>query len=415
LYYIGIHREQLAALIDADSGTTTLVGDELDIDHEIWAGPTPLLAELAEQSGITTVTPLSQLSQLLGEAQKKNRKVHYFPQFRAENTLALADYLGIKISELESQTSLELVRAIIDQRCIKSELEIQALEDTFQVTKEMHKTAMQAVRSGMRESELCANVEKVSSSHGCTTSYSTICTKHGQILHNHDHSNILKNGDLVLLDAGAESPFGYATDITRTFPVSGKFSTLQRDIYSIVCTAQKTGIEAVAPGKTYKEIHLAASKIVAEGLVDLGFLKGASEDIVAAGAHALFFPHGLGHLLGLDVHDMENLGEELVGYGKKQKRSRQFGLNYLRFAKELLPGMTLTVEPGIYFIPALMHKWHKENKHRQFVNYEKAESYGDFGGIRIEDDVLVTASGSRVLGKPIPKEIVEIEALMGGR
>jgi Xaa-Pro aminopeptidase len=279
----------------------------------------------------------------------------------------------------------------------------------------MHRCAMEKVRLGMRESELCGLVEAVCISHGCATPYATILTKNGQILHNTDHSNTLQAGDLVLMDAAAESPIGYATDITRTFPVNGQFTSFQKDVYSMVLAAQKAGIQAVKPGKTYKEIHLAASRVIAEGLCQLKLFKGIPESIVEAGAHALFFPHGLGHLLGLDVHDMENLGEELVGYDKTHPRSRQFGLNYLRFAKELVSGMTLTVEPGIYFIPALIRKWHAEGKHKEFVNYDEISSHLNFGGIRIEDDVLVTETGSRVLGNPIPKEIDEVEGLMAGK
>jgi Xaa-Pro aminopeptidase len=245
---------------------------------------------------------------------------------------------------------------------------------------------------------------------GAGTAFPTILTKNGQILHNHEHGNRLKKGDLLVVDAGASSPMHYAADITRTIPIGGKFSGRQLDVYDIVLAAQEAAIKAMRPGIKFRDIHLQTARIVAGGMKSIGLMKGDTEEAVLQGAHALFFPHGLGHMLGLDVHDMENLGEQNVGYDDSVQRSQQFGLAYLRMAKDLRPGYVMTVEPGIYFIPALIDLWHKEGKFLDFIAYDKLEAYRDFGGIRIEDDVLITKDGRRVLGRPIPKKPDKIAA-----
>jgi Xaa-Pro aminopeptidase len=274
----------------------------------------------------------------------------------------------------------------------------------------MYETAMRMAQPGVYEKDIAGRIDGIAIAAAGATAFPTILTKNGQILHNHDHRNKLKKGDLVVVDAGAESPRHYAADITRTVPVGGKFSARQLEIYEIVLEAQETAIRAIAPGVPYKQVHLKVARTIAAGLRAVGLMKGDAEEAVAQGAHALFFPHGLGHMLGLDVHDMENLGENYVGYDETVERSKQFGLAYLRLAKELRPGYVLTVEPGLYFIPALIDKWKKEKKFRNFIAYEKLERYKTFGGIRIEDNVLVTKDGGRVLGKPIPKAPAKVEA-----
>ncbi|MDP2915751.1 MAG: M24B family metallopeptidase, partial [Candidatus Aminicenantes bacterium] len=295
------------------------------------------------------------------------------------------------------------------QRSLKSEDEIAEIETALKTTYKMYITAMHMAQPGIWEKDIAGRVDGLAIADGGATAFPTILTKNGQILHNHAHGNLLKKGDLLVVDAGAESPLHYAADITRTIPVGGKFTAKQNDVYEIVLSAQETAIQAIKPGLKYREIHLATARVIAHGMKSLGLMKGDIEEAILQGAHALFFPHGLGHMLGLDVHDMENLGENHVGYDDTVQRSKQFGLAYLRLAKELKPGFVLTVEPGIYFIPALIDKWKKEGKFTDFIAYDKLAAYRDFGGIRIEDDVLVTKDGHKVLGRPIPKKPAKIE------
>jgi len=302
-----------------------------------------------------------------------------------------------------------LIKAVVAQRSLKSDEEVVEIEKALDISHEMYQLAMQNTKVGKYEKEVAGAVEGLVLSRGSQISFPIIFTIHGEVLHGHSHENLMKAGDLLVLDSGAESPLHYASDITRTFPASGKFTPLQKDIYQIVLAANLGAIEKMSPGISFKEVHLHAAKIIAENLIQLGFMKGNPDDAVAAGAHALFFPHGLGHQLGLDVHDMEALGENFVGYDETVKRSDQFGLAYLRFAKILEPGLVLTVEPGIYFMPELIAQWKAQHKHADFINYNKAEKTIGFGGIRVEDDVLVTKNGFRVLGKPIAKTVAEVE------
>jgi Xaa-Pro aminopeptidase len=306
---------------------------------------------------------------------------------------------------------VELVRATVSLRSYKSEEEVKEIEKALRVTRESYLMAIPEVRPGAREQEVLALMELVLRAYGLSFSFPPIVTVNGQIFHKTSYGDLMKKGQLLVMDTGAESQNHYASDITRTVPVGGKFNQRQKDIYSIVLKGQEEAIKQIAPGIMYKDVHLKAARVMAEGLKDLGLLKGDLEEAVRQGAHALFFPHGLGHMLGLDVHDMENLGEDYVGYNHTVKRSEQFGLGYLRLAKALEPGYVLTVEPGIYFIPALYEQWKKEKKFTDFINYDRAEKFLGFGGVRIEDDVLVTANGHQVLGPKIPKKISEIEGL----
>jgi Xaa-Pro aminopeptidase len=304
-----------------------------------------------------------------------------------------------------------LIKAVVAQRNTKIPQEIEQMGQAHEVTYEMYTTAMKMAKSGVYERELAGRMEGICLAAGCYLAFPTILTINGQILHNHYHGNQLADGKLLVMDAGAESPMHYASDITRTVPVGGKFMPHQKEIYELVLSAQDKAILSMRPGIKFKDIHVQCAKDIVAGLKSIGLMKGDTEAAVEAGAHALFFPHGLGHMIGLDVHDMENLGEDHVGYDRTVERSSQFGLAYLRMAKELVPGYVLTVEPGIYFIPALIDQWEAEKKHDQFINYEKIKAYRDFGGIRIEDYVLVTEEGRRVLGKSIPKTVEEIEGI----
>ncbi len=411
LYYIGIDEPGIAAVIDLDENTEILFADELEVDDIIWMGQLESFAEKATKSGINKVMPFAKLSDVLSQAKQKQRPIHFLRPYRAEHIFILMDYLGLNRAEVENHYSTELTKAIVAQRNIKSDEEIAEIEKAHDATRRMHITAMKMARPGMRESEIAGTIEGIALSYGAGVSFPVILSVRGEILHNHSHENDMQKGDLLVNDSGAESFMHYAADITRTFPVSGKYTTKQREIYEIVLQAQMTAIEQLRPGILYRDVHLNAAKVIAEGLKALGLMKGDMEEAVRQGAHALFFPHGLGHMMGLDVHDMENLGEQYVGYAEGQQRSDQFGLAYLRLARSLEQGFVLTVEPGIYFIPELFDKWKSAKKFTSFINYEKAEAYLGFGGIRIEDDVLISSEGHRVLGKPIPKTIKEVEEL----
>jgi len=327
-----------------------------------------------------------------------------------ETVLKIGQLLGLQPSVIKEYASDILIKAVVDQRSVKSEEEIEQIEIALEVTGDMHQTAMKISRPGVYEREVVGKIEGISFSHGFQMAFPTIFTINGQILHNHYHGNVLQEGRLVVNDSGSETAMHYASDITRTFPVGGKFSPKQREVYEVVLNAQQTAIESIRPGVKYRDVHLKAAITIASGLKELSLMKGDMAEAVKEGAHGLFFPHGIGHMMGLDVHDMEDLGENFVGYDEKTKRSSQFGLAYLRLARELKPGFVVTVEPGVYFIPALIDKWKAEKKHVQFIDYEKVDEFREFGGIRIEDDVLVTESGHRVLGKHIPKTVEEVEA-----
>lgn len=411
LYYFGLNQPSLAAIIDLDEDKEIVFGDDPTIDDIIWLGSQVPLSEKAQLAGITQTASLDKLTTLLADAVARNRKIHFLPQYRAENVIKLEKMLSIPNAEIANNVSLELIKAVSAQRSIKSDEEIAEIEIAIDITCEMHTAAMKTARPGMYESQVSGLIEGIALSMGGRLSFPVIFSIHGETLHNHHHGNIMSAGDIVINDSGAESPMGYAGDITRTIPIGGKFSSRQKDIYNIVLKAQKTAIEAVKPGVEFRDVHLLAGEVLACGLKELGLMKGDPSEAAAAGAHTLFFQCGLGHLMGLDVHDMENLGEEYVGYTDTIKKDPRFGFSSLRLGKALEAGYVITVEPGLYFIPELIDRWKAENKLSQFINYDKVEEYKDFGGVRIEDDLLVTEDGFRLLGKPIPKSIDEVEAL----
>lgn len=412
LYYFGIDQPGLAATIDLENGQTTIYGNESTLDDVVWTGPQPTIKSLAKKVGVTIVKTKAQLSRYLKRLNPINKRVHYLPAYRGENKIKLHEWLNIPMGTIGREWSKDFVNAVAAQRSIKEPVELKEMHRAVNLSAAMHLSAMRAAKAGKYESELVAVAQAEALKKESHPAYGIILTVNGQTLHNHDHDQQLKKGQLILADMGAESDMHYAGDITRTFPVSGKFTKKQKAIYQIVLDAELAAIDALKPGVTYRSVHLLAATVIAKGLKKIGLMKGDPEAAVAAGAHALFFPHGLGHLIGLDVHDMEDLGEDLVGYSKKVKRSKQFGLAYLRLGKKLEEGYTITVEPGIYFIPELISQWKTEKKFTKFIDYKKLQEYLDFGGIRIEDNVLITKDGHQLLGDPIPKTIKEIEALM---
>ncbi len=414
LYFFGIKQPDIVGVIDVDSGEDYLFGNDVDIDDIIWMGEQPSLKEFASKNGVKNTFPLSETEKFIEKALKQGRKIHFLPAYRAQTKLLLEKLLGIPAGEINNNVSEELIKAVVKLRSVKEPEEIEDIERTVDVAYEMHTTSMKMAVPGIKEQEIYGRIEGIALAHGGPVSFPVILSVNGQILHNHHHENILKAGQLMVTDAGAESPMHYCSDITRTTPVSGKFSQKQKEVYETVLNANVEVINNSKPGIMYKDMHLLSAKVVAQGLKDIGIMKGDVEDAVANGAHALFYPHGLGHMMGMDVHDMEGLGENYVGYDDTVKRSDQFGLAFLRMARKLEPGFVITVEPGIYFIPALIDIWKKENKFENFINYQKLEEYRDFGGIRIEDDILITDKACRVLGKPIPKTVKEIEDLMQG-
>ena len=412
LYFFGINRPGFFGLCDVDEQKDILYGDDFGIDDIIWMGEQPAVRDLAAKVGVELSASSESLGTFLKQTLQKGRKVHILPPYRGDHVITLSQLTGVSQDQVQEMVSQVLISAVVKLRSVKDHHEIAEIEKAADVAGIMHTTAMKMAYPGNYERELAGAVEGIALAHGGPVSFPVILSMDGQILHNHYHGKELVEGRMVVCDAGAESAMCYASDITRTFPVGGKFSAQQKDIYNIVLKANTETIKASLPGRTYREVHLMAAKIIAGGLKELGIMKGDLDEAVAAGAHALFFPHGLGHMLGLDVHDMEGLGENHVGYNDAVKRSDQFGLAYLRLGRKLEPGFVVTNEPGCYFIPALIDQWKEEKKLEQFINYGQVEKYRGFGGVRIEDDVLISDQGSRVLGTPIPKTVEEVEDTM---
>lgn len=412
LYFCGLAQTGLALLIDIDAGgVTTLVADDADLDHQVWTGPLPSAGERAGLAAIERHVPRAGLTRLLAEARSQGRPLHLLPASRAETRLELSALLGCAPAELDALASAPLRQAVIALRAAKAPEEIAQIEDALAVTREMHLLAMQRTRPGVVEQEVVGAMEGLAAARGLRMAYSPIFSSRGEILHNHAHGVRLQGGEMVVNDSGAESMLGYASDITRTLPVGGRFEGVKADLYDLVLKAQLGAIAAMRPGVPYAQVHRDACRTLAAGLADLGLMRGDPDEAVAAGAHALFMPHGLGHMLGLDVHDMEGLGEDHVGYGEGFVRDPRFGFKSLRLARPLQAGWVVTVEPGLYFNPLLTARWRSEGLHSAFIDHAAIEALGPVGGIRIEDDVLVTADGARVLGPGIPKTRREVEAL----
>lgn len=408
LYYFGQPYAGLNAIIDIDNGREIIFGDELTIDHIVWMGIQPTIHEKAHMVGIEETLPAADLKKYIDRALASNRTIHYLPPYRAEHRLKLLDLLGVRPGE--EKPSVEMIRAIVDMRNHKTDEEIAEIERACNVTADMHIAAMRMLRPGMRECEVAAAIEAVAQANGCALSFPTIATTHGQTLHNHYHGHVVKPGDMLLVDAGAETAMGYAGDMSSTICADKKFTSRQKDIYDIQVASHLAAVEALRPGVPFKDVYELSARVICAGLKDLGIMKGDPADAVEAGAHAMFFPCGLGHMMGLDVHDMENLGEVWVGYDG-QPKSTQFGRKSLRLARPLEPGFVLTIEPGVYFIPELIDYWGAEKRFADFINYDKLQSYRDFTGIRNEEDYLITADGARRLGKKIPLTTDEVEAM----
>lgn len=412
LYFFGLDYQNLAGVLDVDAGKDYIFGNDVDMDDIIWMGPQDSLSDRAKKAGVVNTSEFSELAKFVNEAISKGRKVHFLPPYRAENIILLGSLLGIRNTNVKQYVSVDLIKAIVSLRSIKDKYEIAEIEKAAAIGYEMHTTAMKMTRPGIYEREIAGRMEGIALSGGGKVSFPVILSIHGETLHNHYHGNKLTEGRMLLSDAGAETEMRYCSDFTRTFPVTGKFSQKQREIYEIVLAANNAATVATKPGVKYQDVHLLAARVIASGLKDLGLMKGDVDEAVKAGAHAMFLPHGLGHMMGLDVHDMEDLGENYVGYDEQTKRIDQFGTAYLRLGKKLEPGYVITNEPGIYFIPALMDKWKNEKINSAFINFDKVNEYRDFGGIRLEDDILVTEDGCRLLGERIPITVDEVEAVM---
>ena len=408
LYYFGLSFAGLSAIMYIDEVMEIIFGVELTFDDIVWMGTEHTLKEKSGRVGITEVMPSAEIMNYLHKAVRKGQTVHYLPPYRAEHKLKLMEWLGIPPARQEG--SVPFIRAIVAQRSYKSAEEVEEIEKACNVTADMHITAMKVLRPGMYEYEVVAEMNRVAESNNCELSFATIATVNGQTLHNHYHGNKVKPGDLFLIDAGAEVKSGYAGDMSSTVPADKTFTPRQRAVYEIQNAMHLEAVKALRPGIPYMDVYDLSARVMVEGMKELGLMKGNAEDAVREGAHALFYPHGLGHMMGLDVHDMENLGEIWVGYNG-QPKSTQFGRKSQRLAIPLEPGFVHTVEPGIYFIPELIDLWKGEKKFKDFINYDKVEEYRNFGGIRNEEDYLITETGARRLGKKIPLTPEEVEAL----
>lgn len=412
-YYFGLTDPDFAAIMDIESGEEIIFGNDVDIDDIIWMGPQPLVSDKAASVGVTKSMPFGNLEKVVSDAKAKGRRIHFLPPYRYRNMILLNKMLGVGFDEMKSAASEEFIKAVVSMRLIKEQCEIEEIDKACNIGYAMHYTAMKMAKLGMVEQQLVGVMEGIAASEGLMPSFPIILSQNGETLHNHTHHQILTEGRMIVIDAGAETNSNYTSDFTRTIPCSGKFTQKQKDVYDIVSAGNDLALAMARPGITYTEVHQAVSRLMAQGLVNLGLLKGDVDEIVAAGAHSLFMPHGLGHNMGMDVHDMEDLGENYVGYDDKYKRSTQFGLGSLRMGKMLEPGHVITDEPGIYFIPALIEKWKNEGINTRFVNFPLLEKYYDFGGIRIEDDLLITEKGCRLLGsKRLPHTTEEVEAAM---
>ena len=411
LYFWGVDLPGLAAIIDIDENKEILFGRDPTLHDMVWTGPQPSLTHFCRKSGLKESAAPDRLAILLKSALEKNRRVHFLPQYRAENLIKIQALLGIIPSFVNDFVSKAFIKAVINQRSIKSQEEIEQIEAALDIMHEIHLLAMKSSRPGVSEREVVGAMMGRVQAWGARPAFPFIFSVDGQILHNPHHHNVMQDGDIIIHDSGVETALHYASDITRTIPVGGKFTQEQKEIYTVVLDAQLKAIEAVTPGVEYRKVHDLACCRITAGLKALGLMKGDVNEAVAAGAHALFMPAGLGHMIGLDVHDMEDLGEDDVGYTDTIRRSNQFGTSHLRLARALEPGFVVTVEPGIYFIPGLIDSWKAQGKFANFIDYETIETYRDFGGIRIEDKVLVHEGGGRVLGKPIVKTIEAVEMI----
>ena len=413
LYFFGLNQPGFAGVIDIDSGDEYIFGNDVDMDDIIWMGPQPSVKDMAARAGVAKTAPFARLADCMKTAISQGRRIHFLPPYRFRNMLLLEELLGIRPALVKNYASLELIKAVVDLRSVKEPCEIEEITKACNIGYEMHTAAMRNCKPGVKEQYIAGLIEGIAASYGSMVSFPVILSQNGETLHNHDHSQILQEGRMMLTDAGAEEVSHYCSDFTRTVPVGGKFLTRQKEVYNIVLAANNKAIEIAKPGVTYQYVHLEVCKVLAQGLKDLGLMKGDVNEAVAAGAHALFMPHGLGHMMGLDVHDMEDLGQIYVGYDDETRPIDQFGTSSLRMGRRLQEGFVITDEPGCYFIPALIDQWRAQGIHKEFLNYDKIETFKDFGGIRLEDDILIIPGGSRFLGdKRTPITVEEVEEIM---
>lgn len=416
LYYFGLHRNGLVGVIDVDNDREYLVGDEIDIEDIVWYGSVTSVSEMAEMTGVARTAAMRELPAIVESAKAQGEEVHFLPPYRFDNQIQIMDLLGIHPSQQKAAASLKLIAAVVKMRTTKTEEEIAELERAAEIGYEMHTTAMRLCRPGVTEQYIGGMVDGIANAYGCMVSFQTIATQHGEVMHGNPSTAKLEAGRLMLVDAGAETNENYCSDNTRTTPVSGVFTQKQKDIYNIVVECHDHVLEVAKPGVKWWDVHFAVCRIITERLQQLGLMKGDVEESLKAGAHAMFLPHGLGHSMGMDVHDMEGLGQVYVGFDNEVRPSTQFGTNALRFGRRLQKGFVITDEPGIYFIPALIDDWKKNGTNAQFLNFDKIDEYRDFGGIRIEDDVLITDEGCRFIGsKRIPYHVEDVEEFMRSR
>ncbi len=410
LYYFGIQQPGLTAVIDIDNNREIIFGNEYTVEDFVWMGPQPTIVEKAAACGVKTVQPTKELGILINSAKQKGQTIHFLPLYRPENKIKLLELTGIAPNEVATKFSVDLVKAVVSQREIKTEEEIAQISQAVDISVDMHIAAMRFALPGMTEAQVTAEIHKIALAADGNISFPIIATKNGQTLHNHYHGNTIADGDMFMIDAGFENKMSYAGDLSSTIPVSKKFTEAQKEIYQLTLDAHQAAIDALGFEVPFKNAHIAACTAIFDGLKAMGLCKGNTSDAIEAGAHALFFPCGTGHMMGLDVHDMEDLGEVWVGYDG-QPKSTQFGLKSLRLSKPLRAGHVFTIEPGIYFIPELIDQWRAQNKFNDFLNWEKVNSFRNFGGIRNEEDFVMTESGAQLLGKAKPKTIEEIEAI----
>ena len=412
IYYFGQHREGLVGVIDIDNDTETLIGDDIDIEDIVWFGSVDSVSELATEVGVAHSAPMKELKSICNEALRQHRKVHYLPPYRFDNMIQIMDLLGTHPSQQRESASMELIMAVIKMRSTKEPQEIEAIERACEVGYKMHTTAMRTARPGVTERFVGGIVDGIANSLASKVSFATIFSQHGEIMHGCPSEAKLEAGRLALCDAGCELD-DYCSDHTRTYPVSGKFTERQLDIYNIVVECHDHVLNVARPGVRWYDVHMDVCRLMTERLKELGLMKGDTEEAVRAGAHAMFLPHGLGHMMGLDVHDMEGLGQQYVGFDEETRPSTQFGTNCLRMGRRLQENFVVTDEPGIYFIPALIDDWRTSGHCKDFLNFDLLETYKDFGGIRIEDDLLITKDGCRFLGSSrIPYRAEDVEAFM---
>lgn len=416
LYFFGQHRDGLVGVIDVDQHTETLVGNEIDIDDIVWFGSVKSVSAMAEECGVGATAPMSSLADMVQKALKAGRQVHFLPPYRYDTQIQIMDLTGIHPSKQREAASMPLIQAVIKLRSTKSAEEIAEIERACAIGYKMHVTAMKMCHPGVTEQAIGGAIDGVAYAEGCMPSFQSIVTMHGEIMHGNPSPRQLESGRLMLCDAGAETNENYCSDNTRTTPISGHYTQRQRDIYSIVSDCHDLVLDVARPGVKWWDVHFDVCRLMTNRLKELGLMKGDTEEALRAGAHALFLPHGLGHMMGMDVHDMEGLGQTNVGYDDEVRPSSQFGTASLRFARKLEPGFVVTDEPGIYFIPDLIDLWKREGHNAEFLNFEEIEKFKDFGGIRIEDDVLITENGCRFLGEQrIPYHMDEVEQFLAER